>query len=476
MSNKDKKDNSYFSDGYIDGRPAYYHYAVKRERLEYRLAEEHTSEPLILMTKDIIGIVTRKLNQQKSEHHLLYVKKTSDLDNFGTFESAIVKNLPNLFVKKYSSVSFTNIEVLGPTLIHVIVSVTSGGEQAEACFTSLVKPLLAHLKLSEPIESSMVKTVSQSTISDYTTKTVLPRAKDGRKQIVVLLSGDGGIVDLVNSLALKPSSSPTFREPEIAIIPVGTANALAHSLHVADDNTMGLSNWVRGSPQPLPMFTAKLSPGACLLVDEGTKTEPLPKDDTGDSVLYGSVVCSWGLHASLVADSDNKDFRRLGSSRFEKAANALLYPSDDVGPHRYKARVSTLESDESGISSWRTLPYDEHAYVLITLVSNLEKTFKISPDTKPLDRRLRLVYIRPSSGEEIKGLMNFAYENGKHVEDPSVLYKEIEGLRIDFDGREHDSRWRRVCVDGKIIIVEKNGWVEVVKSSKSIAKVIIAEK
>ena len=56
-------------------------------------------------------------------------------------------------------------------------------------------------------------------------------------------------------------------------------------------------------------------------------------------------------------------------------------------------------------------------------------------------------------------LLTLAYQGGKHVEDDRVAYREIVGLQIDFD--EQDARWRRVCVDGKIVRVEQGGWVEV---------------
>jgi hypothetical protein len=56
-------------------------------------------------------------------------------------------------------------------------------------------------------------------------------------------------------------------------------------------------------------------------------------------------------------------------------------------------------------------------------------------------------------------IMGKAYDGGKHISDERVGYEEIDGLRIDFD--EEDSRWRRICLDGKIIRVEKGGWVEV---------------
>jgi hypothetical protein len=56
-------------------------------------------------------------------------------------------------------------------------------------------------------------------------------------------------------------------------------------------------------------------------------------------------------------------------------------------------------------------------------------------------------------------IMTGAYQGGKHVEDPRVGYETIDGLRIEFD--EQDARWRRICVDGKIVRVEQGGWVVV---------------
>jgi hypothetical protein len=63
------------------------------------------------------------------------------------------------------------------------------------------------------------------------------------------------------------------------------------------------------------------------------------------------------------------------------------------------------------------------------------------------------------SGDEVMKIMTAAYQDGKHVEDDRVGYEEVAGLRIEFD--EQDPRWRRICIDGKIVRVEQGGWVEV---------------
>ena len=66
--------------------------------------------------------------------------------------------------------------------------------------------------------------------------------------------------------------------------------------------------------------------------------------------------------------------------------------------------------------------------------------------------------------------MGKAFQGGGHVEDERVGYEEISGLRIEFN--EEDGKWRRVCVDGKIIRVEKGGWVEVRMGVESVVDLV----
>ena len=462
--------------GSLDGKATEFRYAAERNRLEFMLPGEGADQLEYFNVQDIVGVLPLNPGNQGSEYYLLHVSNKSSPGNYGSLESANVKNLPSSFIEEFSPSLIANVTTKTPILLHVLVSVGSGNQRAEQCFASLVEPLLGRLKTSLSVDCVVVRTTSATTISEYTTKKILPYANEGRKQSIMLLSGDGGVVDLINALALKSSPSLSYTKPTVALIPLGTANALATSLHVAEDTTMGLSTWYRGTSKPLPAFVAKFSDGAELVIDEGSNTEPCPRNSSDEAMFYGSVVCSWGLHASLVADSDNKEYRKLGSSRFEKAANALLYPPNEAGPHRYKAKVSLLKADKSGNATWRAMPEDTHVYVLVTLVSNLEKTFTISPETEPLDGQLRLIYIRASNGDEIMRLMNCAYDSGKHVHDPNVIYEEVEGLKIDFDGRETCDRWRRVCIDGKIFIVEPNGSIEVMKNAKSVVDIFVPRK
>ena len=135
---------------------------------------------------------------------------------------------------------------------------------------------------------------------------------------------------------------------------------------------------------PLPTYRATFSPGARILSNEGQTQNPVPK-----GMLYGAVVASYGFHATLVADSDTPEYRKHGDKRFGMVANELLNP--DAGkslPHAYKAEVKV----GSGNEALEVVGDGEHGYVLASLVSNLERTFTISPESsKNLNGKLRLV-------------------------------------------------------------------------------------
>jgi hypothetical protein len=284
---------------------------------------------------------------------------------------------------------------------------------------------------------------------------------------IILLSGDGGIVDLVNGLSSKPASD-AYIAPQVVLLPLGTANALYHSVNAGEDNTWGLKALSSTTYKPLPVFRATFSPGARLLVDEARQEEDLPRDEEGNGILHGAVVCSWGMHASLVGDSDTTEYRKYGIDRFKMAAKEALFPADGSPPHAYKAEVSILHKND-----WKKLHDESHMYVLATLVSNLEQPFCISPASKPLDSSMHLVQFGPQSGEEVMRIMGLAYQGGLHVQEEDVLYEDIDGLRIFFQGKEEEGKWRRVCVDGKIVRVEGNGWVEVRKEGKRVLDVVV---
>jgi diacylglycerol kinase family enzyme len=351
---------------------------------------------------------------------------------------------------------------------HVVLSIGSGHQLAAQFHTDILEPILKALQGDKEPAIQVHTTESETSILDLTNKLFFPQANEGKPLRIILASGDGGIVDLVNGLLAQPTG-PSYTAPQVLLLPLGTANALYHSINTGVNNTWGLNALSSTTTKPLPLFTASFSPSARLLVDEARKEEQLPTDpSTGHGILHGAVVCSWGMHASLVADSDTTLYRKFGLDRFKMAAKEALYPSSGAAPHAYKGSVSVLHGE-----TWTELPEQEHMYVLASLVSNLEQSFVISPASKPLDGSLHLVRFGPMGGDAAMRIMGLAYQAGKHVEDGEVLYEEVDGLRIEFGGKEEEGRWRRVCVDGKIVKVEGDGWVEVRKEKRRVVDVVV---
>jgi diacylglycerol kinase family enzyme len=354
--------------------------------------------------------------------------------------------------------------------IHVIISVPSGTGKAKHFFGNVVQPFLAHIGLTE---YEVHETQSARSILELCQSRLIGRAKLGFAQTIILLSGDGGLNDIVDSF--QSSLGVSLVPPTVALIPMGTGNAMASSLGLLSRPTASLTVLLKGSPKPIPTLVANFSPGAQYVTDEGHARIPvLDSSMTQSSVnsIYGVVVASWGFHAALVADSDTSEYRRFGADRFQMAAKELLFPSSGVETHRYKGKITLFRSNiATNETSVDTLECREHMYVLATLVPRLEKEFLISPESVALDGSLRIIQFGAVSAEKAMQLMSLAYDGGRHVHESSVLYTEIEGFRIDF--HEAEEKWRRVCIDGKIVAVEEDGWLEVLKESRRQVNILI---
>lgn len=395
------------------------------------------------------------------------------------FEDVDVTNLPQPFID--ANVISPRFEQLVPSTstskgsgsvpsLYVVISIGSGTGEAQGFFDDVVRPALTATGV-QPFSYYVHTTDSNKSIARFISAVILPRANEGFPQTVLLLSGDGGVIDTVNVL-LSSQRSELYVKPAIGLVTMGTGNALANSTCLNRDLTRGLRHFYRGKVHPLPTLTAKFSPGSELLFDEGRQTEFVAPSAADAGEIYGAVVCSWALHASLVADSDTAEYRKFGSQRFQMAAKELLSPSDGSAPHIYKGQITLFKLDESGHEARQTLSVQNHGYVLATLVSHLEEKLTVSPYSKPLDGQLRLVHFGAIPSEEVMKILGLAYQGGAHVDNGKVGYESVEGIRIDFD--EPDSRWRRVCVDGRIVRVSEGGWVEVRKNtSEGVVDIVV---
>lgn len=445
---------------------------VYGKEVKFNLSSEHlawqfvqaSSEKAEQIRRDaIIAVIPDKQGPARSSI-LLAIEEVTKVNDEGDFskeprlKSLKASGLPEevrsiLWVETLPSYLQEGTGTDGSSNIHVIISSLSGSRGAKQFYTDVLEPLLTNLSAGG---AQVHETQSTETITEFTSSVILPRAKEGISQTLILLSGDGGVVDVIKSLYADPETGD-ITPPVVSLIPMGTGNATANSTGLMRDSTLGLFTLVRGTPEALPVLRARV----------------LARSNGCEKVLdlYGAVVASWGVHASLVADSDTPEYRRFGVDRFKMAAKELLHPSDGSESHRYKGKVTLIKRDQrSGEEYNEVIDRAEHMYVLTTMVSELEKGFRISPRSRPLDGQLRVVHFGCVAPEEAMRLLGLAYQEGKHVDEPGVGYEDVEGIRIEFD--EEEERWRRVCVDGTIVPVALGGWMEVRRAEKELLKLI----
>ncbi|KAJ0118136.1 diacylglycerol kinase catalytic domain-containing protein [Diaporthe amygdali] len=360
--------------------------------------------------------------------------------------------------------------------LKVVISTKSGTGQSQKFYDSVLQPLLTALgfrgeEAGVDVDSSTGGKVYQVTVTkDSNSVKDFSRERWGRdggstkraegSETVILLSGDGGIVDLLNG-STQPTEPGLL--PNIAIIPLGTGNATFHSLHkphyTASDRpaplhlVLALQALLKGKSSPLPTFEALFTSGSQLVEEKKESTEaPSPI-----SQLTGAIVASYGFHSQLVWESDTPAYRKHGDKRFGMVAQELLKEG-----HAYNASVETSSS---------TLSTTRYNYILATMVSNLEKTFTISPESKPLDGKLWLVHFGDVGGQKTMEIMMAAYNNGSHVGIEGVGYEAVDYVKVMT--HEEDPRWRKVCIDGTIVELPQGGSMTVKKSPNPRLQVLV---
>ncbi|KAI1814590.1 ATP-NAD kinase-like domain-containing protein [Poronia punctata] len=454
-------------------------------------------------TNEIIYISKKPESESGSVYYeIISLRESDEKEGKLAFSQSKSQSVPQKLLHEYL--------IDGPpthlqtSCVHVLVSTHSGTGRATGVYDDVVKPLLEVLIPGKGY--NLVVTKDAESVKKFAEKEL---RKDGGEQqqqqhTVVLLSGDGGVVDLLNGVKDEEEGKEEEEDdeeddglPVIALLPLGTGNALFNSLHMTNkknesedggsgsgsgsDLVKGLRTLVRGRAAKLPSFKVLFPDGSRTIAyskeeEKGGNNdeEEEEEEEKRDAVthLYGVVVASYGFHSQLVWESDTPAYRKHGAKRFQMVAGELLKES-----HEYRAKVeivSAARSTSTGEMQVRVVGREEegHAYVLATLVSNLEKTFCISPRSEPLDGQLRLVHFGPVGGEKTMDIMMKAYDGGKHVDDKDVGYEEdVEEVRITID--EDDARWRKVCVDGTIVEIPSGGCVVVRKEEGGRLKVLV---
>ncbi|GFP53325.1 hypothetical protein TASIC1_0002050900 [Trichoderma asperellum] len=448
-------------------------------------------------------------NQVKSQNVIFVLDRSqassSDKDKAGYIISALVEDsekspqerfqllllatdsVPDELLQKFRIGGLPDYlkPVKGKQDVDVIVSTKSGVGLSQQFWQTVLQPLWNSVdELSS--EVNVLITQDEHSVRNFAQSL---GSSTSKSRTVVLLSGDGGVVDLING----GSHDAPQQQPLLAVLPLGTGNALFSSLHkplwISEDGkiedisslVLGLRTLFNGVSANLPLFHASFSPGSRIVkFKPATKEQETSSDDSAAAALhlakeeiqvshlYGAVVASYGFHSSLIYESDTPEYRVHGDKRFGMVAQELLRES-----HAYNAQVDIRHPSSS---KWETIPGNEHTYVLITPLSNMERTFTISPASKPLDGKLRLVQFGNIGGERTMDAMMKAYDGGKHVglkwdDGHEVRYEEVDELRVTI--LEEDERWHKVCIDGTIVDIPKGGQLSVRKEEKSGFQILV---
>ncbi|KAM0742233.1 hypothetical protein ACQRIT_002410 [Beauveria bassiana] len=402
-------------------------------------------------------------------------------------------------------------------VVDYVLSTKAGAGRAVLFWETALQPLLrvAAQAFSENTEPDrLVVTNSDDSVREYARE----KRPAGVPRTIVLLSGDGGVVDLLNSSAPPSSnedssngtSSPSSPLPTIVLIPLGTGNALFNSLHKPlftgpSELVLALRTLLNGVAAPLPTFRASFPPGSRIVkyankddaAAEEEETKPpvnaaaaeaqLFRQETHVDTLHGSIVASYGFHASIVYESDTPAYRAHGAARFGMVAQELLKTSHPYSaqlavrrrrrPHLHHPDSESGDGDGDG-GRLEKIPRALHAYVLGALVSNLERTFTISPASRPLDGQLRLVHFAPLGPARTMEAMMKAYDGGKHVEaawddedGERVYYEDVDEFAVTVEDEEE--RWRKVCIDGTIVDIPRGGTVHVQREEKGLFHIVV---
>ncbi|KAL7628111.1 hypothetical protein AAE478_002308 [Parahypoxylon ruwenzoriense] len=436
-------------------------------------------------------------NNNKSNFYNVFSLKEEAGEKGPTFKlsQAQVADVPRSLLDEFLIEELPEYLQSGPSRrVHVVVSTRSGTGLALDFYNSILQPILESWGISALDSATDLAERSRALAEPNVYNLVITRdvnsvhnlARDlGHatqdssgavvQHTVVLLSGDGGVIEILNGKA--PEEKPDAKAPPlplIAVLPLGTGNALFYSIHKSVETTaptpsglvQGLRTLFTGIAKPLPSFKAEFPSGSRLIryasSDKQDSSSEMDHESHHDGIshLHGVIVASYGFHSQLVWESDTPEYRKHGAKRFGMVAQQLLKES-----HAYRARVELSKKDGTHL---QRLEQDRHAYILATMVSNLEKTFTISPSSMPLDGKLRLVHFGVVSGQKTMEIMTQAYNEGKHIgmkwtnddgKEETVGYEEAEVVRITT--LEEDARWRKVCIDGTIVELPQGGCMTV---------------
>jgi hypothetical protein len=106
--------------------------------------------------------------------------------------------LPQAFLDQYLFRALPE-HLRSPNTLYVLISTLSGTGLAPEFFDDVLHPLLKEAGLADS-DYVVSRTKTTESVKEFAKSALLSKANDGIKQTVLMLSGDGGMVDTINGL------------------------------------------------------------------------------------------------------------------------------------------------------------------------------------------------------------------------------------------------------------------------------------
>lgn len=327
--------------------------------------------------------------------------------------------------------------------LRVLINPVGGKGKAEAIYAREVKPIFdaAHCELDVTVtdhHGHMVELAEKMSL-DY--------------DAIVVLSGDGGIHEVINGLAKHPQANKALRIP-IAQIPTGSANAVCiNTLGPKDGFNVAKAclNVIKGRPMKQNVYSiiqgdktylSFLTQAAGLMADLDLGTEKLRWMGDGRFILgylKGVVtknICPIEVEYKLVEGNKQK----MISVGKENAAKAHFY-EEDASAQDHDTALPWSEPIEDKSEGWTK--FDKPIiYLYAGGMPYVSRDLMQFPMSTPAEECIDVVI----QAEASRGLMlkaTMGAEKGEQYWIESQVYLKVSALRVKPTGRGN------LAVDGE---------------------------
>ena len=286
-----------------------------------------------------------------------------------------------------------SLKELGKTLVIANPTAQSGAGEAAAC---AVEEELSRVAKAEGLSTSEAFSVIRTQRAGEAIE-LASQAHTQGIQTVVALGGDGIIHETANGLMQTCAAL----RPKLAIIPIGSGNDYARTMHIARN-------------KPLKAL-AQMLKGTSRRTDIGLVNG-----------VYFTETLSFGLDAAIALNS-------MQSRTKDKAHGTKLYASNgvEVFTKQYKTYAYTAELIlEDGTT--QLLKGDELVFA-VQIGPTYGGGFKICPDASPHDGLLSICRSVKAPGLAHTLTVFFAARLGLHTHSNIVTFHTAQKLTIDFE-------------------------------------------